>query len=185
MAAVAQRRRFQQSDWENFMILLPGSSGTYRHRQQASTNPGQAVSSNGNLPLQQHPCGRRLHHAAHSQNANPAVFEDVAEATGILSSFSAQYGIGGMIINQITKGGTSQFHGLRYDYFQNNAFDAATFGFGNEVTVPFLRYDNFGGTVGGPVPFRVEEEGVLLLRLRPDLDKASATATKPFRRPPS
>jgi hypothetical protein len=28
-----------------------------------------------------------------------------------MSSFSAQYGIGGMIFNQITKSGTDKFHG--------------------------------------------------------------------------
>jgi len=48
-----------------------------------------------------------LQPTASSQNANPAAFEDVEELQVSLSSFSAQYGVGGLIINQITKGGTN------------------------------------------------------------------------------
>jgi len=36
-------------DWENFMILLPGATGTV-NGSQGSSNPGQEVSVNGNLP---------------------------------------------------------------------------------------------------------------------------------------
>ena len=39
-----------------------------------------------------------------------------------MSSFSAQYGIGGMIFNQITKSGTNRFHGTAFDYIQNDAW---------------------------------------------------------------
>jgi len=35
--------------WENFAILIPGSSGT-TGGSQGSTNPGQEISANGNLP---------------------------------------------------------------------------------------------------------------------------------------
>jgi hypothetical protein len=137
-------------DWENFMILLPGSVGT-SGSSQGSTNPGMAVSTNGNLPFSDILADGASTTLPSSQNANPAAMEDVDELQVSLSSFSAQYGVGGMVINQITKGGTSRFHGSAYEYFQNNALDAANYGFGSKVTVPFLRYDDFGGTVGGPV----------------------------------
>ncbi len=68
-----------------------------------------------------------------------------------LSTFSAQYGVGGLVINQITKGGTDKFHGVLYEYFQNTALDAANYGFGTKEKVPFLNYDDFGGTFSGPV----------------------------------
>jgi carboxypeptidase family protein len=136
--------------WENFMILFPGSTGT-PGSAQGSSNPGQAVSTNGNLPFSNVLADGASTTLPSSQNANPAVFEDVEEVQISLSSFSAQYGVGGMIINQITKGGASKFHGSAYEYFQNDALNAANFGFGQKVAVPFLRYNNFGGTISGPV----------------------------------
>ena len=137
-------------DWENFMILLPGAAGT-PGSNAGSSNPGQAVSTNGNMPFNNVLADGASTTLPSSQNANPAVFEDVDELQVSLSSFSAQYGVGGLIINQITKGGTSQFHGSGYEYFQNDALNAANYGFGSKVEVPFLRYDNFGGTISGPV----------------------------------
>ena len=137
-------------DWQNFMILLPGTSGT-PGGSQGSSNPGQVVSSNGNLPYSNILADGASTTLSHSQNANPEVFETVSELQVSLSSFSAQYGIGGMIINQISKGGENHFHGAAYDYLQNNFLNATPYSFNSPVTVPFLRYNNFGGSVGGPV----------------------------------
>jgi hypothetical protein len=140
-------------DWQNFMILLPGASGTYNSsmNQMNAFNPGQEVSTNGNLPFTNVLADGASTTLPSSQNANPATFEDVQELQVNLSSFSAQYGVGGLIINQITKGGTDKFHGVLYEYFQNTALDAANYGFGTKETVPNLNYDDFGGTVSGPV----------------------------------
>jgi len=134
--------------WENFMILLPGATGT-PNGSQGSSNPGQEVAINGNLPYTNILADGASTTLSHSQNANPAVFETVAELQVNTSSFSAQYGVGGAIFNQITKGGTSQFHGSAYDYFQNDALTAhSQFQTG---TIPFLRFNNFGFSVGGPI----------------------------------
>jgi len=142
-------------DWQNFMILLPGASGTYsgNSNQANAFNPGQEVSTNGNLPFTNVLADGASTTLPSSQNANPAAFEDVSEVQVSLSSFSAQYGVGGLIMNQITKSGTDKFHGVLYEYFQNTALNAANYGFGNKETVPFLNYDDFGGTFSGPVPF--------------------------------
>jgi len=136
--------------WENFMILLPGTTGAPGGNQGAAS-PGQGASSNGNLPYSNILADGVSTSLSHSQNANTAIFETVSELQVSLSSFSAQYGIGGMIINQITKGGTSQFHGSAYDYAQNNFLNAASFGFASQPKVAFKRYHNFGGSVGGPI----------------------------------
>ncbi|HUA99228.1 MAG TPA: TonB-dependent receptor [Terracidiphilus sp.] len=138
------------NSWENFIVLLPGTSGT-AGGAQGSASPGQEPSSNGNMPFTNVLEDGASTTLPASQNANPAVFDDLQEVQVSLSSFSAQYGVGGLIINQITKGGTDKFHGSAYEYFDNNALNAAPFGFGNKQTVPFLRYDDFGGTIGGPV----------------------------------
>jgi hypothetical protein len=139
-------------DWENFMILLAGTTGT-PGGSQGATNPGQVVSSNGNLPYSNILADGASTTLSHSQNANPAIFETVDELQVSLSSFSAQYGIGGMIINQISKGGTSRFHGSSYDYMQNDDFNSRAHFYGNGTPPPvaFLRYHNFGDSIGGPI----------------------------------
>ncbi len=138
-------------DWENFIILLPGASGCSGNSgcNQGSSNPGQGVAINGNLPYSNILADGASTTLSHSQNANPAIFETVAELQVNSSTFSAQYGIGGVIFNQISKGGTNQFHGSVYDYFQNDDLTAhSQFQTG---AIPFLRFNNFGFAVGGPV----------------------------------
>src|SRR6266478_585995 len=57
-------------------------------------------------------------------------------------------------VNVITRSGTSDIHGGLYEFFRNNILNANTF-FNNATTPvtprPKLRYNDFGGTVGGPV----------------------------------
>ena len=140
----------QAGDWQNFTILLPGTSGNAL-AAAGSANPGQLFSANGNLPYTNILADGASTTLGASQNSNTAIFETVREVQVSLSSFSAQYGIGGVIINQITKSGTNQFHGSAYEYFQNDALNAADYGFGNKVPVPLIRYNNFGGSIGGPI----------------------------------
>jgi hypothetical protein len=144
------------NSWENFITLLPGIAGT-NGGQQGQASPGQEPSSNGNMPFSNVLSDGSSATLDHSQNANPLTFDDLAEVQVSLSSFSAQYGVGGLIINQATKGGSDKFHGTAYEYIENNDFNAAPFEFGNttitrKLAVPFLRYNDYGGTVGGPIP---------------------------------
>lgn len=143
------------NSWENFITLLPGIAGS-AGGQQGQSSPGQEPSSNGNMPFSNVLSDGSSATLDHSQNANPLTFDDLAEVQISLSSFSAQYGVGGLIINQATKGGTDKFHGTAYEYAMNNDFNAAPFEFGHTLTraeaVPFLRYNDYGGTVGGPIP---------------------------------
>jgi hypothetical protein len=132
------------SDWQNFVFLLPGSSFSYRS--------GQSTSINGNLPYSSVLSDGATTTLPMSTNADVTVFETTAEVKVDANSFSAQYGLGGIIFNQITKGGTDKFHGSAYEYFQNNALNAADYAFGNKGSVPFQRYDNYGFSVGGPIP---------------------------------
>ena len=55
----------------------------------------------------------------------------------------------GSVVNTITKSGTNAVHGSVYDYFRNNHMDA-----NNLLSAPgfnTLRFDQFGGTLGGPL----------------------------------
>ncbi|MDQ6677337.1 MAG: carboxypeptidase regulatory-like domain-containing protein [Acidobacteriota bacterium] len=81
--------------------------------------------------------------------------ESVQEIQVLSNNYSAEYGAsaGGVII-ETTKSGTNKLHGSLYEYLRNNVFDApgyfATVQNGKKIT-PELRYNIFGGTVGGPI----------------------------------
>ncbi|MBV9669567.1 MAG: TonB-dependent receptor, partial [Acidobacteriales bacterium] len=124
--------------WANFTRILPGAAGS-----------GTGVAVNGNLPYYSNFLADGANVTLpHSANVDTMVFEDVAEVQMSTSSFSAQYGVGGAVFNQISKGGTNQFHGSLYEYVQNDFFNARNF---FSATVPPLHYNNFGGSVGGPI----------------------------------
>ncbi len=125
-------------DWQNFTRLLPGAAGS-----------GGGVAVNGNMPYYSNFLADGANVSLpHSANFDSMVFETVAEVQMETSTFSAQYGVGGIVLNQISKSGTNQFHGSAYEYFQNDFLNASnTF----SHTVGRLRYDNFGGSVGGPI----------------------------------
>lgn len=137
-------------DWANFTILLPGSAGA--QSANGVTNPGAGVSLNGGQPF----TGNFLSDGGtvtnpHSADVETDTFETVAEVEIDDSNFSAQYGIGGAVFNQVTKGGTNQFHGSLYEHFQNDALDARSYFQDPGQPVPPLKFNQFGGSVGGPV----------------------------------
>jgi hypothetical protein len=142
------------ADWENFVILMPGAAGTPENSSNA-LNPGQISSINGNLPFESVLADGATTTLPMSQNSDVTVFETTAEVKVSATAFSAQYGVGDIVYNQITKSGTDKFHGAAYEYFQNNALNAYPYEFGIPASklgpIPVLRYNNFGGAVGGPV----------------------------------
>jgi len=81
--------------------------------------------------------------------------ETVAEVKIMANGYSAEYGgSNGGVIVATTKSGTNNFHGSLFEYVRNEKFDAANFFApivdGKKSKAP-LRYNVFGGTVGGPV----------------------------------
>jgi Carboxypeptidase regulatory-like domain/TonB-dependent Receptor Plug Domain/TonB dependent receptor len=79
--------------------------------------------------------------------------EDVREFSVQAGSYSAEYGdVAGGVINLQSKSGTNNLHGSLFEFFRNDALDAADF-FSNQTGQPknALRYNQFGGSVGGPI----------------------------------
>ena len=77
----------------------------------------------------------------------------IGEVKLLVSNYTAEYG--GRTAGQLTvttKNGTPQFHGSGYDYYRHESLNANEF-FNNKTNVPRprYRYQNFGGTVGGPL----------------------------------
>jgi Carboxypeptidase regulatory-like domain len=146
------------NDWANFNIFLAGASSAPSQPMSEGSgayNAGDAISINGNLPNY----ANFLADGATvvlpvSGNVDNSIFESVAEVQVTTSSFSAQYGIGGAVFNQISKSGTNRFHGSAYEYWQNDVLNAANT-FVNPSTgekiKPSVRYNEWGGSIGGPI----------------------------------
>src|SRR5208283_4746460 len=56
------------------------------------------------------------------------------------------------VSNYVVKSGTDKFHGGIYEYFRNTIFDAKAF-FSPTLPTTVEHQNEFGGTIGGPVPF--------------------------------
>jgi Carboxypeptidase regulatory-like domain/TonB dependent receptor len=142
-------------DWTRFNILLPGASGATGGAQGVlaqggSTAPGITVAVNGNLPFSTVLADGAETTLPASANADIFTQETIQELQVSTSAFSAQYGVGGILYNQISKGGTDRFHGAAYEYFQNEALNALPYAFSGP-TSKYFRYNNFGGSIGGPI----------------------------------
>lgn len=125
-------------DWSNFTKVLPGAEGT-----------GTAIVANGTMPYySSFMADGASTTLPHSSNLNDSNFEAVSEVQVQTSTFSAQYGTGAMVFNQISKSGTNQWHGSAYEFLQNNDLNARSF---FSPSVPIKKYNNFGGAVGGPI----------------------------------
>jgi len=73
----------------------------------------------------------------------------VAEFHLITSNFDAEYGRQpGSVLNVVTKSGSNAFHGTAFEFLRNDTVNASNF-FHN--VNPPLKWNQFGGTFGGPI----------------------------------
>jgi Carboxypeptidase regulatory-like domain len=87
-----------------------------------------------------------------TQLYSPSI-DDIQEFAVQSNNFSADTGhSGSTVIVVVTRSGTNRFHGNAYDYFRNQVMDSnGWFNNANRVKIPPLRYNDFGGTFGGPI----------------------------------
>ena len=79
-------------------------------------------------------------------NPNPDALEEFKVTTG---NYDAEFGnVSGALLQGTTKSGTNQIHGSLFEYLRNDKFNAA-----DPFTSlkPPLRWNQFGGSVGGPL----------------------------------
>jgi len=78
--------------------------------------------------------------------------EAIAEVKWAVGNFSAEYGNGQAVFNVITKGGTNELHGSVFYDVQNEALNSSDY-FRNlrGQEKPQVRWNQFGGSLGGPI----------------------------------
>ena len=136
-----------------------GSSGIRNPTEVAALLPGTYVQANSVIRVNGAP-GNTASYRVEGQDASngqvpatqaqtqPSV-DAIQEVTIQTSNFAAEYGqVGGGFFNYTMRSGTNRFHGSGYDYFVNEALNAAT-PWVNAKTV--ARRNDYGFTIGGPV----------------------------------
>ncbi len=57
----------------------------------------------------------------------------------------------GAVVDVITKSGTNQFHGDAFEYIRNDLTNSTNYSFGAKLAKSKLRWNQFGGSLGGPI----------------------------------
>jgi hypothetical protein len=97
-----------------------------------------------------------LSNIAENVVVNPSP-DAVSEFQAITNAFAAEYGrTGGAVFNVVLKSGANTPHGTLYEFVRNDATNArnpftSTDALGNAIPQSALRFNDFGGTIGGPV----------------------------------
>ncbi len=151
-------------NFTSLALLTPGSVvNTFQHA--ASENPQQSILVNTGG---QEFAGTNYQLDGMNNNdsvlgitiVNPAI-DSVGSFTAQTNDYDPEYQATGAVIQVETKSGTNQLHGSAFEFSQNNIFQARdpfTQGLHTPGTpapanrgIPELRYNQFGGSIGGPV----------------------------------
>lgn len=137
-------------DFTDLALLTPGV-----YRRPAEDDQGEGLATNG---TRTDATNFILDGVVNRSDRNGSVgvntsVDSIREFKVETSTYSAEYGrsAGGQI-NVVSKSGTNEFHGTLFEYLRNDIFDA-----NNALAAPdepkHLRRNQFGGTLGGPLPF--------------------------------
>jgi hypothetical protein len=148
-------------NYEQLVTLQPGvTSNTADQVYVGTTNPQGAVnivsfSINGNRQSQNNWTVDGADNVDHGSNITLLVYPSVdaiAEFKIERSNYSPEFGRSSSgQINVVTRSGTANFHGGLYEFFRNDVLNANSFiNNRNGIARPVLRYNDFGGTIGGP-----------------------------------
>src|ERR1700736_5788390 len=66
--------------------------------------------------------------------------------------YSADQGLNsGAVVDVVTKSGTNDFHGSLFEFLRNSAMDARNYFNAKGTPFPSFRYNQYGGSFGGPI----------------------------------
>jgi hypothetical protein len=138
--------------WRSFTDLAILEPGVLSNESQATTTTGQMTysfnggnQSSNNWMLD----GGRNQDTYDGSNPTLVNMDAIAEVHIERNAYSAEFGRDeGAQINVIIRSGSNSFHGGLFEFLRNDKMDARNF---FSTTKPEDKYNNFGGTVGGPI----------------------------------
>ena len=142
-------------NYQMLFVTLPGFSPP-QNAHSVPTNPSRAVSFSVNGTSRSNN-NTRIDGASstniwvpHMTGYNPAL-ESIETVNVVTSSFDAEQGLaGGAAINLTIKSGTNDIHGSAFEYHTSQSMMANPWRI-NEEKKPKFIYNQFGGTIGGPI----------------------------------
>lgn len=120
---------------------ITGASEVSFSQQLVNVNGSRATATNMQLD------GGSMYYAHRGQSLNMPPPDAVQEIKVISSGVTAEYGRGSAVIAAVTRAGTNEFHGSAWNFLRNDKLDARRF---FDRSKAKLRYNQFGGTFGGP-----------------------------------
>ncbi|MEP6847621.1 MAG: carboxypeptidase-like regulatory domain-containing protein [Acidobacteriota bacterium] len=140
-------------NYYQLLSVIPGAVATTD--DQIDTNLAtNTININGNRGVANNLTvdgGNNNNAGSNASQINNVGVDFIQEVKIETSNFSAEYGRNsGAQINVITKRGTNQYHGSAFEFIRNDAMDARSF---FSAVKPTLRYNNYGYSLGGPMPF--------------------------------
>ncbi len=136
----------------SLMLVMPGSfADSFQVATSENPQQGLQVDYNG----QSFTANGFLLDGTENQNPLLAIaiinpnMDSLQELKITTSNYDAEFGsVAGALVQATTKSGTNEIHGTGFEYLQNDIFDSA-----DPFTQlkPPLRWNQFGGSLGGPI----------------------------------
>ena len=144
-------------NFQHAMRLLPGFSAPQTNGAVRASNPTEALSFNVNGTSSANNSTRI--DGASSNNifqtdyaAYIPSLEAIETVEVVTNSFDADTGLaGGSSVNVQIKSGTNDLHGSAFEYLTNGKTNARPFFFDPTREKPKFLFNQFGGTIGGPI----------------------------------
>jgi hypothetical protein len=145
-------------NWAQLVNLAPGTSAINNDSQQGTNVRIDDTAING-LRRRTAPTLDGISNVDHGSVGtlvNNISVDAIQEFKLVASPYSAEYGSqAGSAINVATKRGTADFHGSLFEFFRHDKLNAYSWE-SKQVTLgapqkPYLRFNNFGGFLGGPL----------------------------------
>ncbi len=143
-------------NYQTLINLVPGATpGQFQN--SVTDTPGRSLrtningtNANNNVTRIDGAASVNLWLPHHAGYVTPAEMIDNVNVT--TTAGDAEQGFaGGAAITLVTKSGTNEFHGSAFWYHDNQRLRARNFFFLPTTQKPVSIYNNFGGTVGGPI----------------------------------
>lgn len=151
-------------NWAQLINLAPGTASISNDSQQGSNVRIDDTAING-LRRRTAPSIDGLSNVDHGSvgtQVNNISIDAIQEFKLISSPYSAEHGgQAGPAINVATRRGTTEYHGSLFEFFRHDALNAYQWE-AKQTANPeksYLRLNNFGGFIGGPLPFLNFGEG--------------------------